>query len=471
MEEFNKIESQNKFVESCEVFATKHGLHIDSIKKCMNEGKVGIIDIDCHGAELVRKYKGLNPLFVYILPPNLEELEKRIRGRATETEEQIQMRLKSAPKEIEIGTRKENPIFDIILVNDNLEECVAKIEGYIHKLLKRPFAPKIFLEGVPGAGKSTIGDLLFSKFGIVPISTGQLLRDLIKKEETSLSKKVKEYMEQGKLVPAELMQDIVVSRLRQEDCIFNGFCLDGYPPSVDDLQNLTKSNIQPDYVLCFKLSDEVAIQRQCSRGQRSTDNLEKAKIRVEIYHKEIPDIHELGKNWYPGVPCVKIDAEKSKDEVALFIEKMVHNWMNKPQSSYIYFPSTNELKSSRHHIHIDANNSDELVVVIKEHQNLAPQYQGQLKTYPIEHLLLGPQVKDLDNVYKRMMNFHTIESASDQEFITGRLGDKFDPNFMLTVLKAIKNTGYEYMTEYEEYTGEWTLKPDGKIHTGNYRIF
>ena len=86
---------------------------------------------------------------------------------------------------------------------------------------------KIIMLGAPGAGKGTQAKKLSEKYGIPHISTGDIFRANIK-NNTELGKKAKGYMDAGQLVPDELVVDLVVDRIKEQDC-FKGFILDGFP--------------------------------------------------------------------------------------------------------------------------------------------------------------------------------------------------------------------------------------------------
>ena len=86
---------------------------------------------------------------------------------------------------------------------------------------------KIIMLGAPGAGKGTQAKQIADKYQIPHISTGDIFRANIK-NNTELGQKAKEYMDQGMLVPDELTCDLVIDRIKQEDCK-NGFVLDGFP--------------------------------------------------------------------------------------------------------------------------------------------------------------------------------------------------------------------------------------------------
>ncbi len=95
-----------------------------------SKGKICILDIDIQGVQLVKK-SGLECKYIFISPPSISELEKRLRGRGTETEEKIQIRLKNAIKEMEFGHEAGN--FDAVIINDDLETALSEIESSINQ--------------------------------------------------------------------------------------------------------------------------------------------------------------------------------------------------------------------------------------------------------------------------------------------------------------------------------------------------
>ncbi|MCO5610157.1 hypothetical protein L7F22_064392 [Adiantum nelumboides] len=116
---------EGKFLESADVHGNLYGTSIAAVEAVANAGKRCILDIDVQGAQAVRK-SGLNATFIFLAPPSLEHLESRLRGRGTETEEQIQKRLRNARVELEHG--KNCLLFDHYVVNDNLEQCYSEIK-------------------------------------------------------------------------------------------------------------------------------------------------------------------------------------------------------------------------------------------------------------------------------------------------------------------------------------------------------
>ncbi|MCI8718203.1 MAG: adenylate kinase [Lachnospiraceae bacterium] len=126
---------------------------------------------------------------------------------------------------------------------------------------------KIIMLGAPGAGKGTQAKMLADKYDIPHISTGDIFRANIK-NGTELGTKAKEYMDKGLLVPDELTCDLVVDRIKQDDCA-KGYILDGFPrtiPQAECLDNaLNAMNDKIDYAVNVDVPDENIIKRMSGR--------------------------------------------------------------------------------------------------------------------------------------------------------------------------------------------------------------
>ena len=126
---------------------------------------------------------------------------------------------------------------------------------------------KIVMLGAPGAGKGTQAKMIVEKYGIPQISTGDIFRANIK-NGTELGKKAKTYMDQGALVPDELVCDLVVDRLAQEDCK-NGYVLDGFPRTIPQAEALTAAlaaqGEKLDYAINVEVPDENIVTRMSGR--------------------------------------------------------------------------------------------------------------------------------------------------------------------------------------------------------------
>ena len=177
---------------------------------------------------------------------------------------------------------------------------------------------KIIMLGAPGAGKGTQAKLIADQYQIPHISTGDIFRANIK-NGTELGKKAKTYMDQGLLVPDELVVDLVVDRVAQDDCV-NGYVLDGFPRTIPQAKALDEALIKKgtgiDYALNVDVPDENIIRRMSGRRAcvncgatyhivhiptkvegicdrcgselilRDDDKPETVKNRLDVYHKQ-----------------------------------------------------------------------------------------------------------------------------------------------------------------------------------------
>lgn len=126
---------------------------------------------------------------------------------------------------------------------------------------------KIIMLGAPGAGKGTQAKKIAEKYAIPHISTGDIFRANIK-SGTELGKKAKTYMDQGLLVPDELVVDLVVDRVNQEDCT-NGYVLDGFPRTILQAEALDNAlavlGQSMDYAINIEVPDENIVNRMSGR--------------------------------------------------------------------------------------------------------------------------------------------------------------------------------------------------------------
>ena len=111
----------------------------------------------------------------------------------------------------------------------------------------------LILLGAPGAGKGTQAELLVKQLGIPAISTGNMLREAMA-NGTELGKKAKKYMDEGALVPDELILGIVADRVAQPDCE-NGFILDGVPRTLAQAEALEAKGVKIDHVVSIEVDD------------------------------------------------------------------------------------------------------------------------------------------------------------------------------------------------------------------------
>ncbi len=183
----------------------------------------------------------------------------------------------------------------------------------------------LILLGAPGAGKGTQAELLVKRLSIPAISTGNMLREAIA-NGTELGKQAKQYMDEGGLVPDELILGIVADRVSQPDCR-KGFILDGVPRTLAQAQALEDKGIRIDHVISIEVDDaeiegRMTGRRVCpacgasyhvtanppkhdglcdacgaARIGRKDDAPETVRHRLEVYHAST----EVLKDFYAGL--------------------------------------------------------------------------------------------------------------------------------------------------------------------------
>ena len=180
---------------------------------------------------------------------------------------------------------------------------------------------KLILLGAPGAGKGTQAEILSKELGIPTISTGNILRAAIK-EGTPVGLEAKHFMDEGKLVPDDVIIEIIHERVAEDDCK-NGYILDGVPRTIAQAEALEKAGIVFDDVVSLEISDEVIMERMSGRRvcehcgasyhvvavppktegvcdkcggkliRRKDDDPETVKARLEVYHKETEPLKDF----------------------------------------------------------------------------------------------------------------------------------------------------------------------------------
>jgi adenylate kinase len=190
---------------------------------------------------------------------------------------------------------------------------------------------KLILLGPPGAGKGTQAQRLVDKHGIVPLSTGDMLRAAVK-AGTPVGLRAKDIMDRGELVPDDVVVDIVSDRLDQPDAR-KGFILDGFPRTVPQavaLDRLLKEKgLKLDAVIELKvdvgilqkrIENRIAEAKASGNSLRPDDDPEKLKRRVEIYHEQtapLVDYYRLEGS------LMSVDGMASIPEVASAIDQVV----------------------------------------------------------------------------------------------------------------------------------------------------
>lgn len=130
--EFKTLIERGQLLEWAEYAGNYYGTPRENVETQIHQGRTVLLEIEVIGAQQV-KQTFPEALRLFILPPNLAELERRLRDRGTDTEDAIAKRLQRAKAEIELSTE-----FDVQIVNDDLEQALAKIEQAIFSLTPYP---------------------------------------------------------------------------------------------------------------------------------------------------------------------------------------------------------------------------------------------------------------------------------------------------------------------------------------------
>ena len=134
VEGFKQKISEDAFIEWEEVYANNfYGTLKEEIERIWSSGKVVAFDVDVVGGLNLKKIFGDRALSIFVNPPSVQELEKRLRARNTETEEKIAMRLAKAQHEITFA-----PNFDVVVLNENLDEACAQAKKVIQAFIEKP---------------------------------------------------------------------------------------------------------------------------------------------------------------------------------------------------------------------------------------------------------------------------------------------------------------------------------------------
>lgn len=131
-EEFRRKIAENAFVEYEEVYTDKYyGTLKSEVERIWNSGKVVIFDVDVKGGLALKEYFGNKAMAVYIMPPSVEELERRLNERATDDAETIRIRVDKAAHEMTF-----HPHFDVVVVNEDLAAAKAETELLIRRFIR-----------------------------------------------------------------------------------------------------------------------------------------------------------------------------------------------------------------------------------------------------------------------------------------------------------------------------------------------
>jgi len=138
---FHKMLQEGLFLEWAEVHGNLYGTSKEAVLKAIQQGRDILLDIDVQGAFQVREKLGRDAVLVFILPPSLEELERRLRTRGTEDEATLKRRLEGAKREIAQAHQ-----FDYLVLNDELDQAFDQLRSILHAERQRTFRRQDLLE-------------------------------------------------------------------------------------------------------------------------------------------------------------------------------------------------------------------------------------------------------------------------------------------------------------------------------------
>lgn len=126
-EEFSRLARTGGLLEWAEVFGYRYGTPVAPVEKALNAGHDVLLEIDVQGAHQVRE-RVPSALLILLEPPSMEELERRLRERATESEERLALRLTTAAWELD-----QRPWFDRVVLNDDLDRATAEVAAILQE--------------------------------------------------------------------------------------------------------------------------------------------------------------------------------------------------------------------------------------------------------------------------------------------------------------------------------------------------
>ena len=185
----------------------------------------------------------------------------------------------------------------------------------------------IILLGAPGSGKGTQSVILNKKFGLVQLSTGEIIRENIEKK-TKLGVEVKNLVDNGEFVSDEIILSIISKRISEDDC-GKGFILDGFPRNLNQASKFDEILLQKDKKIDFVIELNVSKKNLYKRIENRAieSNEARADDKKDILINRLNIYDEQTKPLVPYYKRVKlhyeVDGMKSIDEISLDIEKII----------------------------------------------------------------------------------------------------------------------------------------------------
>jgi len=206
--------------------------------------------------------------------------------------------------------------------------------------------PRVIIIGGPASGKGTQCEYISSKYGLIHLSTGEILREAVRKKNGMIGRIAKQYMDLGELVPDEVIIKIVGDRLKEDDCQRHGWLLDGFPRTKTQAEYFSKMGITADMIVVLNVPDNELIDRVTGRRidpvtgkiyhmkhlpppsdiiknrliQRNDDTSEKMKLRLRKFHEHLSLIRMILAN---STPVVDVNGLGSPEVIAMEISAAI----------------------------------------------------------------------------------------------------------------------------------------------------
>ena len=273
-------------------------------------------------------------------PPTDAEVTSRLVQRSDDTAEKIIVRYREFQSHIDaIKSCYEDKMVrvDGSIAQSEVSRCVSSaIQSSIDEIKKGKNILRVIIAGAPAAGKGTQCEMIKSEFGLVHLSTGDILRASVQ-QGTPLGLKAKAFMDGGQLVPDELIIGVICDRLKEKDCETNGWLLDGFPRTKSQADALSAAGMIPDCFVMLDVPEEVLVERVTGRRtdpvtgkiyhmkfnpptdaevtsrlvQRSDDTAEKIIVRYREFQSHIDAI----KSCYED-KMVRVDGSIAQSDVS-----------------------------------------------------------------------------------------------------------------------------------------------------------
>ncbi|MBM3342743.1 MAG: adenylate kinase [Betaproteobacteria bacterium] len=225
---------------------------------------------------------------------------------------------------------------------------------------------RILLLGQPGAGKGTQAQFLMARYGIPQVSSGDMLRAAIS-ANTKLGVQAKSYMDNGTLVPDQLVIELVKERISEPDCA-NGFIMDGFPRTLPQADALRNAGIDLDFVVEIEVEDAEILRRMSGRRVHLASG--------RSYHIEFNPPKVAGQDDITGEPLTQ-RADDNEQTVKLRLD--VYRQQTKPLVQYyIDWAKSGDARAPRH-VHVQGRGAVEAI-----REQIFTELDSQKKSFKIK---------------------------------------------------------------------------------------